>query len=195
LIAVGCATSATTASSTVKKSEESMEEKWGIQIVGIRLSAAGYMLDFRYHVLDPEKAAALFDRKTKPYLIDQASGAKFMVPSPPKVGPLRTSDPPQADRTYFILFANPGKYVKQGNEVTVVIGAFRAENLTVESTGQQEYIVPEDKKLEWKNIKNHVLDEYKVCEEHCGENSDCLNRCESVYRHRLETEHKKLMYE
>lgn len=72
---------------------------------------------------------------------------------------------------------------------------FAAEQLVIESNGQQEYFVPEDKKLEWKNIKNHVLDEYKVCEEHCGKNSDCLKRCESVYRHRLETEHKKLMYE
>ncbi|MEW6569797.1 MAG: hypothetical protein AB1390_01280 [Nitrospirota bacterium] len=108
-----------------------IENEWGIQIDGIRLSAGGYMLDFRYRVIDPEKAQPIFDRKEKPYLIDQASGAKFMVPSPPKVGPLRTSNPPQADRTYFILFANPGKYVKQGNKVTVVIGDFRAEDLTV----------------------------------------------------------------
>ena len=108
-----------------------LEETWGIRIEGIRLSAAGYMLDFRYRVLDPEKAALLFDRKTKPYLIDQKSGAKFMVPSPPKVGPLRTSDPPQKGRTYFIMFANPGKYIKQGYKVTVVIGDFRLEDLTV----------------------------------------------------------------
>ena len=60
-----------------------LEETWGIQVEGIRLSAAGYMLDFRYRVLDPEKAAALFDRKTKPYLIDQESGAKFMIPPYP----------------------------------------------------------------------------------------------------------------
>jgi hypothetical protein len=72
---------------------------------------------------------------------------------------------------------------------------FAAEQPVIESKGQKEYIIPENKMLEWKNIENNVLDEYKVCEEHCGKNSDCLNRCESVYRHRLETEHKKLMYE
>ena len=109
-----------------------VEKTWGIRIEGIRLSAADYMLDFRYRVIDPVKAAPLFNRKTKPYLIDQESGAKFMVPSPPKVGPLRTSDPPQADRTYFIMFGNPGKYVKKGNKVTVVIGDFRLEDLIVE---------------------------------------------------------------
>jgi hypothetical protein len=117
------------------KSEEepSLEEKWGIRILSIRQSANGYMLDFRYRVIDPEKASLLLSRKEKPYLIDQASGARFMVPSSPKIGPLRqTALKPIADRNYFILFANPGKYVKPGNKVTVVIGEFRAENLVVE---------------------------------------------------------------
>ena len=111
---------------------KSIEDAWGIQIIGVRQTAAGYMLDFRYRVIDPEKASPLFVRKTKPYLVDQASGARFAVPSPPKTGPLRTSDPPQANRNYFIFFANPGKFVKAGNTVTVVIGNFKAENLTVE---------------------------------------------------------------
>lgn len=111
------------------------EERWGVRIEGIRLSAAGNMLDFRYRVIDPDKASPLVDRTVKPYLLDQASGARLMVPSSPKVGPLRQTSAdgkPLAGRTYFILFANPGKYVKAGNKVTVVIGDFRAEDLTVE---------------------------------------------------------------
>ena len=113
--------------------ESSLEEKWGIRILSIRQSANGYMLDFRYRVIDPDKASALLNRKDKPYLIDQASGARLMVPSAPKVGPLRqTSVKPIPNRNYFILFANPGKYVKPGNHVTVVIGDFKAENLVVE---------------------------------------------------------------
>jgi len=105
--------------------------EWGVQILGIRRAAAGYMLDFRYRVLDADKAAPLFDRKTHPYLIDQATGAKFGVPNPPKTGPLRTSDNPKANRNYFIFFSNPGKYVKPGSLVTVVIGEFKVENLVV----------------------------------------------------------------
>ncbi len=111
---------------------ESIEERWGIQIAGIRLTAAGFMLDFRYRVIDPEKAAPLFNRKTKPYLIHQASGAEFAVPNPPKTGPLRTSNPPQEERVYWMFFGNPGRYVKPGDKVTVVIGGFKAEDLTVE---------------------------------------------------------------
>lgn len=116
-----------------EQQEPSLEEKWGIKILSIRQSANGYMLDFRYRVIDPDKASLLLSRKEKPYLIDQASGARFMVPSAPKVGPLRqTAIKPIADRNYFILFANPGKYVKPGNRVTVVIGEFRVQNLVVE---------------------------------------------------------------
>lgn len=112
-----------------------MEERWGVRIEGIRLSAAGNMLDFRYRVIDAEKASPLVDRRVKPYLLDQASGARLMVPSSPKVGPLRQTSAdgkPLAGRTYFILFANPGKYIKAGSRVTVVIGDFRAQDLTVE---------------------------------------------------------------
>ena len=128
----GCATTSKTQAPEPVAKVESIEEIWGIEIMGIRQSAASYMLDFRYRVIDPEKAAPLFKRQIKPYLIDQASGAKFAVPNPPKTGPLRTTNPPQAGRTYFIIFANPGKFVKPGNKVTVVIGDFKAENLVVE---------------------------------------------------------------
>lgn len=110
----------------------SMEEAWGIEIIGIRYSAAGYMLDFRYRVLDSEKAAPVFDRRIKPYLVDQVSGAVFAVPNPPKTGPLRSSNMPKENRNYFIFFGNPGRYIKPGSLVTVVIGDFRAENLVVE---------------------------------------------------------------
>jgi hypothetical protein len=112
--------------------DSTVEEKWGVRILSIRQSAEGYMLDFRYRVLDAGKAAPLFDRKIKPHLIDEATGAKFAVPEPPKVGALRTTRPPERDKNYFIMFANPGRYIKKGNKVTVVIGEFKVENLVVE---------------------------------------------------------------
>jgi len=86
-LAGGCATSEKTAGGTISESKESFEEKRGIQVEGIRLSAAGYMLDFR----------------------------------------------------------------------------------------------PEDKKQKWENIKNHSLDEYNVCVEHCGNDSNCMSKCEKAY--------------
>ncbi len=110
-----------------------LENRWGIQVSSVRLSAQGNMVDFRYKVVDPDKAAELGDPEARPVLLDQASGARLLVPKTPKVGPLRqTAQKPEAGKVYFMLFANPGKLVKTGSRVAVAIGDFRVENLTVE---------------------------------------------------------------
>jgi hypothetical protein len=110
-----------------------LEEDWGIQIKSLRRTAAGHMLDFRFKVLDPEKASALLRRQDNPLLIDQASGKKLIVPSMPKIGPLRqTAIKPEVNKIYFILFANPGDLVKKGSRVSIVIGNFRVDDLSVE---------------------------------------------------------------
>ena len=90
------------------------------------------MLEFRYKVIDPEKARPLFDRQTKPMLTHADSGAQFVVPTPAKTGALRNSNPPLADHTYWMFFANPGKYVKQGDLVSIEIGDFVADNIVVQ---------------------------------------------------------------
>lgn len=123
----GCATTPDTPGAA-----DPLEDRWGIRVLNIRLSAEGLMLDFRYRVLDAVKAAPLFSREFKPYLIDEATGARFLVPDSPKVGALRTTRPPKEGKNYFIIFVNPGRYIKAGNKVTVVIGDFKAEHLVVE---------------------------------------------------------------
>jgi hypothetical protein len=109
-----------------------VKRQWGVDVLGVRSTAAGYMLEFRYRVVDAEKARPLFERRTKPLLVDEASGATFAVPTPPKTGALRSSNPPLAGRTYWMVFANPGGYVKPGRRVSVVIGEFRADGLVVQ---------------------------------------------------------------
>lgn len=105
----------------------------GIEVTALRHTSAGHMIDFRYKVLDPEKAKPMFDKKIKPQLLDQASGTRVNVPSPPKVGSLRqTPRASKAGQVYFVIFANPGKFIKQGNKVTVVYGDYKIENLVVE---------------------------------------------------------------
>ena len=135
LFASGCATLSGEKATAAKGEEISIEEQWGVQIESIRTSAAGNLLDFRYRIIDPDKALPLVERKNKPYLIDQESGKTLSVPSGAKVGPLRQTvkyGKPKEDRVYFVLFGNPGGFVKPGNKVTIVIGDFRVENLVVE---------------------------------------------------------------
>ena len=111
-----------------------IEDKLGIKIVGLRRSAVGYMLDFRYRLLDPAKASPLLDRKIRPYLLDEATGAQLGVPDAPKVGQLRPTSRNNVipGRNYYILFANPGRYLKAGSKVTLIAGDTRISQLTVE---------------------------------------------------------------
>ena len=110
-----------------------LEEQWGIQVVSLRQTAHGHLLDFRYRVLDSQKAATLLRRQDKPYLIDEASGNKLPVPNMPKIGALRQSAlTPEAGKVYFVMFKNPNGFIKSGSKVTVVIGHFKAEHLVVD---------------------------------------------------------------
>src|SRR5574340_1233976 len=65
-------------------------EQWGIESHGVRLTSAGYMLDFRYRVHDAQKAKALLDRRTKAYVVVEKSDAKLGVPVSAKIGALRS---------------------------------------------------------------------------------------------------------
>jgi hypothetical protein len=109
-----------------------MKRQWGVEVLFVRQTAAGYMLEFRYKVLDPQKAAALFERQTKPVLTHAETGAKFIVPTPAKTGALRNSNAPLEGHTYWMFFANPGKFVDQGDLVDIEIGDFLIEGLVVE---------------------------------------------------------------
>lgn len=112
--------------------EQKMKEQWGIEITTIRMAVDGRMVDFRYRVLDTQKAETLFVRANKPYLIDQASQKVLAVPNLGKVGPLRTSNKPQEGRIYWMFFGNKGGLVKPGSKITVTIGDFRVEDLIVQ---------------------------------------------------------------
>ncbi len=108
-----------------------LKRTWGVEPLFVRQTAAGYMLEFRYKVLDADKAKPLFERRTKPVLTHTETGAQFIVPTPAKTGALRNSNLPIAGRTYWMFFANPGKRVQPGDRVSIEIGEFRADGLVV----------------------------------------------------------------
>jgi hypothetical protein len=111
---------------------QSLEQQWGIKVSAIRLTASGYLLDFRYRVIDSTKASDVLKRGQQSYAIHEASGKKLPVTNS-KLGPMRqTAVKPLANHTYFVMFSNPATLVKKGDQVTVVIGDFKAEHLTVE---------------------------------------------------------------
>jgi hypothetical protein len=121
------------AAETAETAAAKIEEEWGVKVLGIRRTAAGYMLDFRYRVVDAEKAAPILDRRITPYVQVQETGVRLLVPQAPKLGSMRqTSFAVKADRDYFIVFANPSQIVSKGDLVSVVVGDFVTPALAVQ---------------------------------------------------------------
>ena len=95
-------------------------------------TASGAMLDFRYRVVDADKAAPLFEKGAKAYLINEATRASLEVPSSPKTGPLRSGKRPETGRAYFIIFSNLDRSFHRGDLVSLVVGNTFIPNLLVE---------------------------------------------------------------
>ena len=111
-----------------------LREKWGVEVLGIRLASGDYMMDFRFRVLDVDKAISLFDHQIKPHLIVDRTNIKLPVPMAAKVGAFRPTNRGKnikPDKNYFMIFGNPDRHVKAGETVTIVVGDFRVDHLLV----------------------------------------------------------------
>lgn len=125
-----------------------LEGEWGIRVSSVGLTMAGAAVDFRYTVVDSEKALLLAQGTAEAYLIDQATGAKMSLAPPTLQGPSAAhsrarmarqggSFPPSpnrlaAGRTNSLLLPNPGGMLRSGSAVTVVVGNVQAQNVLVE---------------------------------------------------------------
>lgn len=106
--------------------------RWGVDHLSVRYVASGSMLEFRYRVVDPAKAQVLGDKRQSPELIDQKTGLRVRVPEVEQVGALRQQGKLEAGKEYWVLFPNPGKSVKPGERVDIVIGSsFHVNGLVV----------------------------------------------------------------
>jgi hypothetical protein len=111
-----------------------IKEEQGVEIQSLQMTAGGYMMDFRFRVLDVEKAKIFFDHRVKPYLHVEKSNAKLPVPMASKVGAFRSTDRGKnikPNKNYYIVFGNPDAHVKRGEKVTLVVGDFKVEGMTV----------------------------------------------------------------
>lgn len=112
-----------------------IESHYGVRIEGLHRSAAGSMLDLRYRVLDPGKAAPLLNGKIQPYIVDSARSAKLGVPDTPTLGRIRQTarnNVIRTDRSYFVMFGNPGKAIQSGDTVALYLGQVKISDLTVQ---------------------------------------------------------------
>lgn len=105
---------------------------WGIDDIRVKAVESGELIRFSYEILDTNKAKVLNDKDNSAFLVVPDLGIRLSVPTLEKVGQLRQSSTPEAGKSYWMAFSNPGRRVKPGDRVNVVIGKFRAEALVVE---------------------------------------------------------------
>jgi hypothetical protein len=97
-------------------------DDWGIEPVHVRITAGGYMIEFRYKILDVEKALILSDRKEFPYLLSMKSRAKLSVPYGSTVGFLKSNRRfNKKGKNYIAMFSNEGQHMLKGDKVKVQI--------------------------------------------------------------------------
>lgn len=169
-----------------------IEAAWGIRPLGVRLAAGDHFLDFRYLVVDGEKAAAVTGRKEKASLVHRASGRTLPVPVT-KLGPMRaTSVDPAENRVYAILFSNLEMVAKPGDRVDVVIGALRIENLVVNAPRAVKPPLPPPAAAEWEASQARLLAEYGTCAEDCARERGCIERCRKAFDARSAREYRRI---
>jgi hypothetical protein len=97
---------------------EELEERYGIRPTLIGVTAAGGLVDFRFKVLDAEKARILTkDHSLMPVLTVQDSGTRLALPG----GGLHSMTF-YNDKVYYILFGNPKGEIKAGTPIAVAFG-------------------------------------------------------------------------
>ena len=178
----------------------SAEQDLGLEVVSLRPTAAGHMLDLRFRVVDPQKAAEPLSRKYKAYLTEVESQKTLEVPIT-KAGPMRqTTLEPKLGRIYFVLFGNPGEVVKPGQTVDVTIGPMKLTGLRVQTASAPFIQRPElddEAMTKWSGLSEKrqadLLSNYLTCLEHCGGAAECTSQCQTSFEALLERAYQETL--
>lgn len=107
--------------------EAAIEDRYGIRITMLAVTAGGGVVDFRFRVIDPEKANNYMHGpyNALPVLIVEKDGTRI------EPRPHTHHVDYQFGRTYYTLYRNPGGAVESGTSVTVVLGDLLLNNVVV----------------------------------------------------------------
>jgi hypothetical protein len=102
-------------------------DRSGVKITQVAVTGGGGLVDLRYRVVDPERANALHDPSTPPAVVDERSGLVVheLLMSHSHTGPFK------AGVTYYLVFNNPGNWVRHGSKVAVLLGNAQVEHVVV----------------------------------------------------------------
>jgi hypothetical protein len=114
------------------KAQKYYSAVWGVDKLHAAYTSSGNLIRFSYRVIEPKRAAVLGDHENVPELVGIRSNAVLHIPTMEQIGELRQLSAAQANKEYWMVFSNKGNLVKPGDEVSVIIGKFRADGLIVE---------------------------------------------------------------
>lgn len=118
---------ARTAATTI--SVKTLEERYGIRLRLLAVTALGGMIDLRYMIVDKAKAAALADALGQIKLIAGDDGTTLTMASGHG---MHRDDRIDNGQLNFHFFANAHNAIKPGRPVTVVIGPVRLEAINAQ---------------------------------------------------------------
>jgi len=102
----------------------------GITVTLLGVTGGGGMIEFRYQVVDPDKASLLLHDKDKtPILVAEGSGEVIGLVARPHAHKAELL----LGGTYFFMLANTQNALRDGTKVTVIIGDVRLEHLVARS--------------------------------------------------------------
>lgn len=123
------ASQAVTQAATTAISAKTLEERFGLRITLIAVTAGGGLVDFRYKIVDKDKAKFLLDDgHNMPSLVAERSGITLMPPNHTMKHNARLEN----GNSYFQFYANTRNAVKSGDKVAVVIGSMRLEPIVAQ---------------------------------------------------------------
>ena len=102
-----------------------IEARWGVRVTQIGVTADGGLVDFRYIVLDSDKALEMQKDVSKlPVLVAESSGT--LVNS---AAAMTAKHDLNVGQTYFLLYRNTNGAIKSGTPVTVKFGDMALEHM------------------------------------------------------------------
>jgi hypothetical protein len=104
-----------------------IEAKYGVRIAQVALIADNGLIDLRYTVIDPDKAALMTDSLENLPVIVAANGAALDQ----RGAGHRHGQNLQAGTTYFLLYTNTKNALRPGDKVIVRVGDLHMDNVPV----------------------------------------------------------------
>ena len=102
-----------------------VEARWGIRVSQVAVTADGGLVDFRFVVLDPDKASEMMSSVDNlPVLLP--SGSTEVVNSAAQMGAPHTLT---AGQTYFLLYRNADGVISRGAPLTVQFGDLKIDHV------------------------------------------------------------------